>query len=419
MADRAENEAGQAAEGVRDAAGQWAEQKLILLEESDQYEKVLSALTGSGYEGNLERLGRMDHYGQAKLLEMMFEQSERRVDMSALLGVEEAYGLLFAGPSGCGKMTTAEHLVGNLKNMGYTRLVTASGVRFGLHSGKKAVKRMKAVLRLASEEHPLILLLEQLSENPYGGELYDLLLEFAEEQEPGVFFPILIERDGGMFSAALKRDFPLISFPLPSREERKNYIRLHLNVEVVYEDGGEAGEEEPFSYQIALEGITPEEIAAETEGFDYAQLKRLMEWIKLYLSDIVVRDQVSEQYAYERLRDGGYYKVKGHMVRQAIAMVREAEGQSPVAGLALPAAAGPEPVIGSLSQREKPAGSPEPSVRLTLSEIEQKVKTAAEGGPKDARALAFRYRERVYQTDEFGNVDERLANASDEYDEEE
>ena len=418
MADRAENEAGQAAEGAKDAAGQWAEQKLILLEEADRYERDLSALTGSGYEGNLERFGRMDHYGQAKLLEMMFEQSERRVDLSALLGVEEAYGLLFAGPSGCGKMTTAEHLVGNLKNMGYTRLVTASGVRFGVHSGKKAVKRMKAVLRLASEEHPLILLLEQLSENPYGGELYDILVEFAEEQEPGVFFPILIEQDGGMFSAALKRDFPLIFFPLPSFEERKNYIRLHLNVEVVYEDDGEAGEE-AFSYQIALEGITPDEIAAETEGFDYAQLKRLTEWIKLYLSDIVVRDHVSEQYAYERLRDGGYYKVKGHMVRQAIAMVREAEGQSPAAW-----SAGLEPVIRSLSQREqptggKPAGSPEPSVRLTLSEIEQKVKTAAEGGPKDARALAFRYRERVYQTDEFGNVDERLANASDEYDEEE
>ena len=418
MADRAENEAGQAAEGAKDAAGQWAEQKLILLEEADRYERDLSALTGSGYEGNLERFGRMDHYGQAKLLEMMFEQSERRVDLSALLGVEEAYGLLFAGPSGCGKMTTAEHLVGNLKNMGYTRLVTASGVRFGVHSGKKAVKRMKAVLRLASEEHPLILLLEQLSDNPYGGELYDILVEFAEEQELGVFFPILIEQDGGMFSAALKRDFPLIFFPLPSFEERKNYIRLHLNVEVVYEDDGEAGEE-AFSYQIALEGITPDEIAAETEGFDYAQLKRLTEWIKLYLSDIVVRDHVSEQYAYERLRDGGYYKVKGHMVRQAIAMVREAEGQSPAAW-----SAGLEPVIRSLSQREqptggKPAGSPEPSVRLTLSEIEQKVKTAAEGGPKDARALAFRYRERVYQTDEFGNVDERLANASDEYDEEE
>ena len=221
-----------------------------------------------------------------------------------------------------------------------------------------------------------------------------------------------------MFSAALKRDFPLIFFPLPSFEERKNYIRLHLNVEVVYEDDGEAGEE-AFSYQIALEGITPDEITAEKEGFDYAQLKRLTEWIKLYLSDIVVRDHVSEQYAYERLRDGGYYKVKGHMVRQAIAMVREAEGQSPAAW-----SAGLEPVIRSLSQREqptggKPAGSPEPSVRLTLSEIEQKVKTAAEGGPKDARALAFRYRERVYQTDEFGNVDERLANASDEYDEEE
>ncbi len=418
MADRAENEAGQAAEGARDAAGQWAEQKLILLEESDQYEKVLSALTGSGYEGNLERLGRMDHYGQAKLLEMLFEQSERRMDMSALLGVEEAYGLLFAGPSGCGKMTTAEHLVGNLKNMGYTRLVTLSGVRFGVHSRKKAVKRMKAVLRLASEEHPLILLLEQLSENPYGGELYDLLVEFAEEQEPGVFFPILIEQDGGMFSAALKRDFPLIFFHLPSFEERKNYIRLHLNVEVVYEEDGEAGEEAPFSYQVALEGITPDEIAAETEGFDYAQMKRLMEWIKLYLSDIVVRDHVSEQYAYERLRDGGYYKVRGHMVRQAIAMARETEGQSQAAAPAL------QPAIGLLSQREHPAGekaagSPEQSVRLTLSEIEQKVKTAAEGGPKDARALAFRYRERVYQTDEFGNVDERLANASDEYDEEE
>ena len=47
------------------------------------------------------------------------------------------------------------------------------------------------------------------------------------------------------------------------------------------------------------------------------------------------------------------------------------------------------------------------------------MKIAAEGGPKDARALALRYREQVYQTDEFGKVDERLANASDEYDEEE
>lgn len=444
MTDREENAAGQAEEGekggagqaagAKDAAMQWAEKRLVLLEEAGQYEEDLSALTGSCYKGDLKRLSRMDHYGQAELLEMLFEQSERRASLSDQLGVEVVYGLLFAGPSGCGKMTTAEHLVGNLKKMGYTRLAALRGVRLGSRSRKKAVRRMRAVLGLASEDAPLVLLLEQLSDNPWAGELYDILLEFVEEQGPGVLFPILIERDAAVFSAALKRDFLLISFSLPSLEDRKNYIRLHQNVEVVYEDDGtdgEAGEDEPFSYKVVFEGITPEEIAAETEGFSYAGLRQLTEYMKVYLTDILVRDNVPEQYACERVQEEGYYKVKGHMVRQAVAMLRERGGGS--AGGPGPEAwgAGLEPVIRLLSQAEllsglsqtaRPAGQAQgadPAAGLTLSEIEQKVKIAAEGGPKDARALALRYREQVYQTDEFGKVDERLANASDEYDEEE
>ena len=58
-------------------------------------------------------------------------------------------------------------------------------------------------------------------------------------------------------------------------------------------------------------------------------------------------------------------------------------------------------------------------LKYSLSELEQKVMTAAEGGEKDYAALIERYKNPVHKKDEFGQVDERLANGPDEYDAEE
>lgn len=397
---------------------QWAKKQMVSLGSAEEYGHDLSELTGSRYRGDFEKISRMDNYRQAKLLEMMFQRTERRMNIHDLLGVEEVDGLLFAGPSGCGKMTTAEHLVGNLKTMGYTRFIKLTGAMLGNHSGKKALKRMRAALSLASGEQPLILILEQLSENPFAAELYDMILEFAEDQEEESFFPVFIEQDAEVFSPALQRDFPLLSFSLPSLEERKNYISLHRDVEVVLgaENAEEPdGENEIFSYKIVFDGITLEEIAKETEGFSYAQLKQLMKYIRLQLANIVIQDPVSEQKAYESLQIEGYYKVRGHQVRLGIAMLNTGK-KSTGHGLRLLEAQIP----GVMQDQRQMRGQAQiQTERSSLSAEEEAVQAAADGGKKNIPVLIARYKNQVHQVEAFGEVDERLAKGAEVYDKEE
>ena len=414
MTDMSTNE-----ECMRKHAQQWAEKKLIVLGETEEYDRELSELTGSEFQGDFEKIKKLDNYQQAKIIEMMFQENEKRKAINSLLGIEEYYGLLLAGPAGCGKLSTAKHLVGNLRQRGYESLFVLTGIGFGNYSLDKAVERIKAILDFATEDRPLILILEQLSENKYAEELYDILQDFVMEQETEIFFPILIERDACVFPSAVRRNFPLIMFELPSFEERKNYIRLHQNVEVYFdkESGSEEdGESDILSYKIVFDGITLDEMASDTEGFSYAQLKYLMEYVKLYMADIIVRDRENNQNVCERIQEEGRYSVKGHMVRKAIHMLNYAGERSALT------------VTSNLSEfyQKMPRRFQQPQsdlkdmdrkdIKLSLSEEEQKVKIAAEGGKKDYTILAERYKKTVHKMDEFGVVDERLANSSDVYD---
>lgn len=404
---------------------QWAEKKLIRLDETEDYDEDLSSLTGSAFQNDFDKIKKLDNYQQAKVIETLFSNNEKQGRINQFLGIEPYYGLLFAGPSGCGKMTTAVHLVGNLKKDGYCYLVRLTGNQFGNLSLQKAVGRMRGILDFASDEHALVLIVDQLSKNKFAEELYEILLDFTEEQVTDCFFPILLEEDAAAFSSELRRNFPLISFPLPSLEERINYVRLHQKVEVWLEEE-EDSEEDYFSYKIIFDGITLEEIGAETEGFSYLQLEYLMVFIKLHMGNIIAQEKKSDKSIKKCIQREGYYKVKGHLVRSAIRMSGQAADRfAPTEGLKQL-----QESIRNISQRVGGTFDPQQpqsdkndtdnqKLKYSLSELEQKVMTAAEGGEKDYAALIERYKNPVHKKDEFGQVDERLANGPDEYDAEE
>lgn len=312
-------------------------------------------------------------------------QDSRSRQMNRYLGIPRLEGLLFCGPSGCGKLSTALYLAQELRKCGYHRMVYIAGVQLG--SGKKQVlERLRALMQLGSEQHPVCLILDQLSDCRWGRQARDWIANLFKETEVAGILPILLETDTAFFRSTLCREFLTITFTLPNFDERSAYLRAKLNIPLYPSEG------EVRHAAVSLRDSSVEDLARETEGFNYQQLEYVICYITLLLRDMACEDSgVEPEEALDDLIRGNIYRVRASSLRPIIPLLRTAATDSPI--IAPPRA----PQDGSPPTR--------PVISAPLSapqEADQKVLDAANGKEKDIPFLMQRYLSPLYEADEFG-----------------
>lgn len=352
-------------------------------------------------------------YTQAGLLRNMLPELDdegRTESWLDLLGVDLPSGFLFCGPSGCGKRDTAWAMLGDLRGFGYNQLMYLTSSELNLMSAKKVKKCMKALYRYAEQEDEsrVVLLLDNISACRCGR----WIMDFVSEQDSTVFTILLEDQISGC-NLSLRREYPSVYFPLPDKQARLEFLEYHMRGELdpellpdTQEEDLELTDEDlaaldpdmresmmsmsglgrldKTTYQIELEDMTQEELAEETEGFSYQQMKQLTDLMRFELMQMLQENTAMELVdAANALTAGGRYRIKSYIIQKMVhvlkyQMVSGFTQQIPVymqAGM-------PMQQMNGVNQGY------ETSISVSTSEAERKIMEAARGGKKDYRFLA-------------------------------
>lgn len=371
-------------------------------------------------------------YTQAGLLHSMLpelDEEGKTENWLDLLGVDLPSGFLFCGPSGCGKRDTAWAMLGDLRKFGYEQLLYLTGSELNLKSAKKVKKCMKALYRYAEEESKVVLLLDHISACRCGR----WMMDFVSEQQSNIF-TILLEDQISACNLSLRREFPCISFPLPDKQARLEFLEYHMRGELdpellpdTQEEDLELTDEDlavldpdmqdsmmrmtglggldKTTYQIELDDMTQEALAEETEGFSYQQMKQLTDLMRFELMQMLQENTAMELVdAANALTAGGRYRIKSYTIQKMVhilkyQMVSEFTQQVPVyMQNAVP-----------MHQMKGVNQGYDTSIPVSMSEAERKIMEAAKGGKKDYGFLAQYFSGSVgerFGRSDFGEIQE-------------
>ena len=371
-------------------------------------------------------------YSQARQLRCVLsdlgEQKEADHWME-LLNVEIPGGFLFCGEAGCGKRSTAWGMMGDLCRLGYCQMIYLTGAEMNLLSAKKVKQRMKAIYRYSAEgeDNLLVLLLDGISKCRLGNWIMDYI-----SNEDAFVFPIFLENSVDVFNSELRRRFPVISFPLPDRQARLEFLKENMKGELdpnllPHEQNEDLGytakeiEEMPLeqrqalglfqtnktAYEIEVEAITQEEIADQTEGFNYQQLKHLTDLMRFELMQMLRENSAMTMTdAANALIAGGRYRIKSYTIRQMIRLLKYQ--QVPAFMPQISAFTG--------NSTQTVTHSADTSSYDFASEGQQMIQEVARGGKKDYQLLVKYFKEDVadrFRRSELGPVSQVYINSKE------
>lgn len=369
-------------------------------------------------------------YRQAKLLQEMFSSSDDAENLQWMqqLHLDTQAGMIFCGPDGCGKTETAYSLMKELKKLACDQYIELNGAQLNVVSKKLAKEYVRAIFRYAEqqfgEDGYLIVLFSQIQKCRIGR----WVMDFIAAQDSEVIYPIFLERDPEQFSHVLLRAYPMFIFPMPTYEDRLEFFQYHMTGELQPElweneeddddDDDELTEEEitllkqndpeytdvsysdsleDTKYQIELVDLSYEQLAEQTEGFTYQQLKQLTDMMRFHLIQMLTEsDAVDITDAAKALTQGGRYQIKEYTVRK---MISAFNWQSVRAVQTMPYSYAVPSIAPQMQGKPQQSFSRAVS-SINMSEAPAKIREAANGGRKDYQYLAN------YFT---GSVEERFA----------
>ena len=372
-------------------------------------------------------------YTQAGLLRRLLpdlDEADEAEQWMGLLGMEMPSGFLFCGPAGCGKRETAWAMLGELHKLGYHELIYLTGAEMNLVSVKKAKKRIKAIYRYSDDGdgNMIVLLLDGISKCRCGS----WMMDYVSNQEAYVL-PVFLENSTEVFNPDLLRRYPGIAFPLPDQQARLEFLRDNMKGELdpellphdqdddldYTEDELEAmtpeqrealnlGRLQKTAYEIELDEMTQEDIAEQTDGFNYRQLRQLTDLMRFELMQMLQENAAMDMLeAANALTSGGRYRIKSYTVQKMIQLLKCQTNAGFVPQMPVYAGNMVQPVAHPIHTV---------STDRSVSDEQRKIKEAARGGRKDYAFLVQHFTGSVaerFNRRDLGEVDQVYANSKE------
>ncbi|MBQ3090720.1 MAG: hypothetical protein IJD21_09215 [Oscillospiraceae bacterium] len=189
-------------------------------------------------------------------------------DLDEMLEIPAARCYLFCGPLGTGRKTVAVATAGSLGRLGYRfALLTASDFQ-GL-DGETLRDCMEGLFELVRPGEPVCMVLDGVNEWENREQVCRLLAGgFARSKALNLpLFAILVAPDTESVGDTLLSQMTVCGFTPPGEEERTAFYREGIK----------------DNWLSLKQGITALDLAKETEGLNYYQLKQTLYWMRLIL----------------------------------------------------------------------------------------------------------------------------------------
>ncbi len=207
-------------------------------------------------------------YTWAPILQVSFSKNSI---LNKLLQFSTPKGVIFAGPSGNGRHTTAAALVNSWGN----HFLWLSGWDLDQEDPKESCEIMRSVGRLACEQGKLTLLLDSPEKSRHSMLIQDLLGRLLNNLSAGVLMPVIITEKAEHISPILRRHLMLCPVAPPSKAERRSWLKQQLK--------------EPVP--LGIDGMDVEALTEKTGGYSWQQLQDLLDHLKLTLYRQVLDNQ--------------------------------------------------------------------------------------------------------------------------------
>lgn len=290
-----------------------------------------------------------------------------------VLNLAPMQGVIFSGPPGNGRHTTAEALAGSLRGMKFHYFLRISGCTLDTEDVADACAVIESVNAALHKHEKVCLLLDCLEHSRHCLSIQEYLYQLHTAWR-GNLFLILITGDASRISPNLLRQFPLCHFQKPDETTRQRWLMEVLS-------GNPKKNLVPINIDGGTNHIT---IARATKDFSWKQMADLCVMMRRtiafkYLSNPTVYNPSMTPGTDSKLWKEGAIHLASEEVQDLIVMIRNQSVPAVQGAVQFVAAAGTTAVPAAVSAAPAPTGSSTTAPPAeTPSMSEEEAKAAAE-----------------------------------------